>query len=108
MGPRRTKPASRQAAQGAHPTRQRRARGTPREPHIPPAPSIWTPRRIALLALLIFPLGLIVLLFRQPAAEDAWLEIVFLVIGVPIVVINMWEWGFLRAGEGPDPDQKRK
>jgi len=50
-----------------------------------------TRRKTILLVLLVFPLGLLILAFTGILdREDA--ELLFYAIGVPILVLNMWEW----------------
>ncbi len=50
-----------------------------------------TIRKKILLGLLIIPLSMIIISFGQ-SPVDPGLELVYLVIGVPICVLNIWEW----------------
>jgi hypothetical protein len=54
-----------------------------------------TRRRWILLALLVIPLALVVLgiVFQSELGEPPlWVEYPFLLVGVPIVIVNVWEW----------------
>jgi hypothetical protein len=48
-------------------------------------------RRIFLLFLLPIPIAMIIMSFFS-IPPDEGLELAYLVIGIPIIVVNMWEW----------------
>jgi hypothetical protein len=48
-------------------------------------------RKKILLILLIIPVTMIIISFGQ-ATVDPGLELVYLVIGVPICILNIWDW----------------
>ncbi len=50
-----------------------------------------TPRRIVLGVLLIIPLAMIISVLIWPEVNSS-LELIYLVVGVPILVLNAWEW----------------
>ncbi len=89
------------SAKGVHPGKRGPAHRTARIAGMKAHPSAWTPRRIVLLALLVVPIAMIVLLFRQPPAGDSWLEIAFYALGVPIAVLNLWAWASFRVLDQP-------
>jgi hypothetical protein len=98
----------------AHParkaSRQRKPEASPSpQPAMRAArPATWTLRRVILLVLLVVPLVMIVFLLRQPPPENFLLEIAFYVFGVPIVVLNLWEWASIRVLERPLPGITKK
>lgn len=51
-----------------------------------------TTRKKFLLGLLIIPVAMIIIVLAQAPIIDAGLEVAFYLIGVPIAVVNMWEW----------------
>jgi hypothetical protein len=57
-----------------------------------------TLRRIFLLFLLPIPIAMIIISFFQ-SPPDEGLEMAYTVVGIPIIVLNMWEWmGYMKAG----------
>ena len=55
------------------------------------AKTIKTLRRIFLLVLLVIPITMILVSFSQSPVDEG-LELAYTVIGIPILVVNMWEW----------------
>jgi preprotein translocase subunit SecG len=55
-------------------------------------------RRVVLLILLVIPIAIIIaMLFQSPVNEG--LSYAYYLFGIPIIVVNMWEWmGYLIAG----------
>jgi len=55
-------------------------------------------RRIILLALLPIPIVMLVASFKQ-MPPDQGLELAFLMISIPILVLNVWEWTLSNKGD---------
>jgi len=55
-------------------------------------------RRIILLALLPISIVMLVASFKQ-MLPDQGLELAFLMIGIPILVLNVWEWTLSNKGD---------
>jgi len=51
-----------------------------------------------LLGLLVIPLVLIVMSLGQKDTDSAW-ELLFLIIGLPILILNAWEWFMSNVAE---------
>ncbi len=51
-----------------------------------------------MLGLLVIPLVLIVMSLGQKDTDSAW-ELLFLIIGLPILILNAWEWFMSNVAE---------